>query len=471
MATDISVIVDPAEIVASVTLSTGAPGATGSQGIQGPAGADGADGSDASVTSSNIAAALGGAAVITTDSRLSDARTPTSHTHPLSDITQSSATSGQVPSWNGTAWVPTTPSAGGVTSVAGRTGAVTLATTDISGLATVATSGSYADLTNKPTIPSATTDASLLTSGTLADARLSSNIPKLDGAATQQFQNGFNVASGDIGNTVQTNVTAGSIRGYDSEAPQLMWQFDASGGYVAGNFQCGSLNGKTPAYLSVGNSFTAGQSITAAANTSALTASYSVTGANTTPLLDLSGTWNTTGVARGLKLNITDTASNAASLLADLGIGSRTQYAFTKSRQFWIYNSSPTTQDASNYERGFLRWNSNTLEIGTEAGGTGTARNLKIAGAAFTQIDCGSSGQVLISNNGGSKLAVTGTRVVIQNNTALDISSGSWIRISAFTTPTSSTATGTQGDLQFDANYIYVCTATNTWKRAALSTW
>jgi hypothetical protein len=37
-----------------------------------------------------------------------------SHTHTLSQISQSSATSGQVPTWNGTAWAPAAP-AGGVT--------------------------------------------------------------------------------------------------------------------------------------------------------------------------------------------------------------------------------------------------------------------------------------------------------------------------------------------------------------------
>jgi hypothetical protein len=30
-------------------------------------------------------------------------------------------------------------------------------------------------------------------------------------------------------------------------------------------------------------------------------------------------------------------------------------------------------------------------------------------------------------------------------------------------------ATGTAGQISWDANYIYVCTATNTWKRAALT--
>lgn len=38
-------------------------------------------------------------------------KAPTSHTHTLSQITQSGATSGQVPQWNGTAWVPATPAA------------------------------------------------------------------------------------------------------------------------------------------------------------------------------------------------------------------------------------------------------------------------------------------------------------------------------------------------------------------------
>jgi len=38
-------------------------------------------------------------------------------------------------------------------------------------------------------------------------------------------------------------------------------------------------------------------------------------------------------------------------------------------------------------------------------------------------------------------------------------------------TPSSATATGTTGTIVYDANYIYVCVATNTWKRVAISTW
>jgi len=39
------------------------------------------------------------------------------------------------------------------------------------------------------------------------------------------------------------------------------------------------------------------------------------------------------------------------------------------------------------------------------------------------------------------------------------------------TTPASASATGTAGTVAWDANYIYICTAANTWKRVAISTW
>ena len=60
----------------------------------------------------------------------------------------------------------------------------------------------------------------------------------------------------------------------------------------------------------------------AAANTSALTSTgYSLTGSDATSMVDLAGTWNTTGTPTALKLNVTNTASNAASLLMDIQLG------------------------------------------------------------------------------------------------------------------------------------------------------
>jgi len=53
---------------------------------------------------------------------------------------------------------------------------------------------------------------------------------------------------------------------------------------------------------------------------------------------------------------------------------------------------------------------------------------------------------------------------------ALDINSDA-IRIRTTQTPASATASGTMGQICWDANYIYICTATNTWKRTAILTW
>jgi hypothetical protein len=39
------------------------------------------------------------------------------------------------------------------------------------------------------------------------------------------------------------------------------------------------------------------------------------------------------------------------------------------------------------------------------------------------------------------------------------------------TAPASATSTGEAGDVVWTVDYIYVCTATNTWKRVAIATW
>ena len=37
--------------------------------------------------------------------------------------------------------------------------------------------------------------------------------------------------------------------------------------------------------------------------------------------------------------------------------------------------------------------------------------------------------------------------------------------------PTTASSSGTAGDIRYDADYVYICIATNTWKRAAIATW
>lgn len=75
----------------------------------------------------------------------------------------------------------------------------------------------------------------------------------------------------------------------------------------------------TAAILGV-NTFTALQTITQASANAGILAStgYSLTGGNATNMVDLAGTWNTTGTPIGIKLAITNTTSNAGANLMQL---------------------------------------------------------------------------------------------------------------------------------------------------------
>jgi hypothetical protein len=64
---------------------------------------------------------------------------------------------------------------------------------------------------------------------------------------------------------------------------------------------------------------------------------------------------------------------------------------------------------------------------------------------------------------GNIELTPQGTgKVILESNV---------INIAESKTPASATAAGAAGDIAWDADYIYVCTATDTWKRVAISTW
>jgi len=52
-----------------------------------------------------------------------------------------------------------------------------------------------------------------------------------------------------------------------------------------------------------------------------------------------------------------------------------------------------------------------------------------------------------------------------------DITASGNLTLSSPTVPASASATGTAGTVSWDADYIYICTATDTWKRVAISTW
>jgi hypothetical protein len=108
---------------------------------------------------------------------------------------------------------------------------------------------------------------------------------------------------------------------------------------------------------------------------------------------------------------------------------------------------------------------SNRVGIGTTGPGSALEINAaaatspfiaKINTAEVARVD--SSGRLLVgasADSGGALLQVNGDR----------------IRVATAKTPASAADTGTAGEICWDADYIYVCTATNTWKRSAIATW
>jgi len=95
------------------------------------------------------------------------------------------------------------------------------------------------------------------------------------------------------------------------------------------------------------------------------------------------------------------------------------------------------------------------------------------ASHSFQGGDGGSGSTILAIKDyaGSTKVNIDGVGGVGISASLVLSGSSNVFRISNAQTPASATATGTAGTIAWDTSYIYVCTATNTWKRVAISTW
>ncbi len=103
---------------------------------------------------------------------------------------------------------------------------------------------------------------------------------------------------------------------------------------------------------------------------------------------------------------------------------------------------------------------------------------IRTTGSGLTFINASGSGYVRFATGGA---APTNERMRIDSTgkvgigtttpaTKLDVNDNS-IVIEQSQTPATSSSACTTGMLAWDANYTYICVATNTWKRSALSSW
>ena len=143
-------------------------------------------------------------------------------------------------------------------------------------------------------------------------------------------------------------------------------------------------------------------------------------------------------------------------------------YRFQQSgnERMWIVDSGVQLMGLGSAAAPYLKWtypNSGTgfyipatdilgmVTDGTERVRLGDSGEIGIAGANY-----GTDGQVLTSGGSGAAVA--------WEDAALSTSAHS-------SAPASAGATGTAGQLAYDASYFYICIATDSWKRTAISAW
>jgi hypothetical protein len=78
-------------------------------------------------------------------------------------------------------------------------------------------------------------------------------------------------------------------------------------------------------------------------------------------------------------------------------------------------------------------------------------------------------GSLVVNGGIGANGYVSATDVRVSNNIAFPDSTSQTTAFQKVTAPTSSTSTGTVGQIAWDNSYIYICVSTNLWKRVALN--
>jgi len=75
-------------------------------------------------------------------------------------------------------------------------------------------------------------------------------------------------------------------------------------------------------------------------------------------------------------------------------------------------------------------------------------------------------------NDTGSTVTVSGAEFVVNDliSTPL-VQAGQYRLLYLNTAPATATSTGILGEIRYTADFIYVCIATNTWRRTALTSW
>ena len=154
----------------------------------------------------------------------------------------------------------------------------------------------------------------------------------------------------------------------------------------------------------------------------------------------------------GVDLTLSGGSSGASLALGQGSSGIVTATAAASSAVFDVKSTSTFGYSGLNF----------LSSAGTSSGGVG------FGNSATTYFPSGSylwsSGSITLATGGVSNNAL----VIDSSKNAVFYGK---LTVATGNAPASASASGTTGTIAWDSSYVYVCTATNTWKRAALATW
>ena len=201
------------------------------------------------------------------------------------------------------------------------------------------------------------------------------------------------------------------------------------------------------------------------ANGALITSVDAITVGGNTPatLLAASDTAYTNAVANAVSL-ANDAFTNAVANAVYL---SDTAYSNAVANAVYLSDtaySNAVTVSGTNSDTAYT----NAIAIAANAdnitSGTLTTSLLPATANVSTAVNVGANVNLTVSSiNVGNSTVNT-----VANSTSLNTTK---IFLSTSDAPSSNTDTGTLGEIRIDTNYIYVCVATDTWKRVELSNW
>jgi ApbE superfamily uncharacterized protein (UPF0280 family) len=94
-------------------------------------------------------------------------------------------------------------------------------------------------------------------------------------------------------------------------------------------------------------------------------------------------------------------------------------------------------------------------------------RARKISELTATTSVAGNGVLVVVDNSGDTPI----TKKITVSNLLSNSANVKATAITTTTAPSTATSNGTVGEVRYSSEHVYVCVATNTWKRSPLETW